>query len=87
MPFCFRVVADNPDQRIELKMFHSEFVQDLGQVRQERSAYLPVPASKTDQRKVMITYLKIKKDIKMLVDSEIGRLLNDPELAGLIISK
>jgi hypothetical protein len=35
----------------------------------------------------MITYLKIKKDIKMLVDSEIGRLLNDPELAGLIISK
>jgi hypothetical protein len=30
VPFCFRVVADNPDQRIELKMFHSEFVQDLG---------------------------------------------------------
>jgi len=23
------MVADNPDQRIELKMFHSEFVQDL----------------------------------------------------------
>lgn len=81
------MVADNPDQCIELKMFHSEFVQDLNLLKQERAVYLAVPTSKTDQQKIMITYLGIKRDIKMLVDSEIGSLLNNPELAELIISK
>lgn len=81
------MVADNPDQRIELKMFHAEFAQDLNLVKQERSAYRPVPESKTDQQEVMTVYMKIKKDIKIMVDYEIDRLLNDPELVGMVISK
>ncbi|MHB1922346.1 MAG: type IV secretory system conjugative DNA transfer family protein [Chitinophagaceae bacterium] len=43
-------VADNPDQRIELKMFYAEFVQDLNLLKQERAIYLVMPTSKTVQQ-------------------------------------
>ncbi|MBN8837206.1 MAG: YWFCY domain-containing protein [Sphingobacteriia bacterium] len=81
------MVADNPDQRIELKMFHAEFVQDLDLVKQERLAFKQVPKSKTDQQKIMANYLLIKREIKDIVENEIERMVNDPELAGMIISK
>ncbi len=39
--------------------------------------YLPIPVN---QQTIMATYLQIKKDIKDLVENEMERLLNDPEL-------
>jgi hypothetical protein len=81
------MVADNPDQRITLKMFHAELVQNNKALAKEQAAYLQVPASTVNQQTIMATYLQIKKDIKGLVDNEMERLMNDPELVGLVINK
>lgn len=81
------MVADNPNQRITLKMFHAKLVQNSKALIKEQASYLPVPASTVNQQTIMATYLQIKKDIKDLVENEMERLMNDPELVGLVINK
>jgi hypothetical protein len=81
------MVADNPDQRITLKMFHAELVQNSKALAKEQAGYLPVPTSTVNHQTIMATYLQIKKDIKDLVENEMERLMNDPELVGLVINR
>jgi hypothetical protein len=81
------MVADNPDQRIPLKMFHAEFMQEGPVPTKAQANYQPLPASSVDNKIIMATYLQIKKDIKDLVENEIERLMNDPELVSMVINK
>ncbi len=80
-------VADNPDNRIPQKMFHAEFVQDVQKLAKEQAGYRQLPLNNIDSNMITATYLQIKKDIKDLVEEEIERLMNDPEMMGLIIAK
>jgi len=40
------MVADNPDQKIKLKMFHSEIQNDHEAIAKEETAYKPIPVVK-----------------------------------------
>jgi len=82
------VVADNPDQPIELKAFHAKVVNDLQAIGREKKNFLPIPEiKKVDPGIIQRNFLQIKKDIEDLKISELDRIKNDPSLAGLIIIK
>jgi hypothetical protein len=82
------LVADNPDQKIELKTFCSEVVNDHSRLTEENSRYKDLPQLSTvQQHDVLNCYLQIKKDILYMVESELERMLDTPELSNLIIKK
>lgn len=69
------VVADDPDNKIELKTFHNAIQNDHEAIRLEELAYQPIPKIRDiDQEEVLMNYHQIKKDIKMLVESVLSAL-------------
>ncbi|MEO6522798.1 MAG: conjugal transfer protein MobC [Mucilaginibacter sp.] len=69
------IVADNPEQKISLKMFHSEIQNDHAAIAKEEAAYQPIPviAIVTDED-VLENYRKIKSDVQQLVTGELAKL-------------
>lgn len=82
------VVVDNPDQKIALKVFCAEVVNDhQSQVAAgTKSKELPT-FSIIEQNGVQQCYLEIKKDIIHIIRTELERMLDTPDLAELIIKK
>nr|WP_068889536.1 conjugal transfer protein MobC [Pedobacter panaciterrae] len=77
------MVADNPDQKIELKMFHAEIVNDHDAIAREEEGYQPIPKPrKVTAEEVQENYNKIKKDIKNLVEMEMLKLKEKQKLTG-----
>jgi hypothetical protein len=82
------MVADNPDQKIELKAFCSEIINDHQLLAREQNNYKELPAfSNVRANDIFDTYLQVKKDVVTIVQNEIERMLDTPELTGLIIKK
>jgi len=69
------IVADNPEQKISLKMFHCEIQNDHAAIKKEEENYQPIPqiANVTEQD-VQENYKRIKKDIQNLVAGELKKL-------------
>jgi hypothetical protein len=69
------MVADNPEQKITLKMFHSEIQNDHAAIAKEEANYKPIPViAKVTHEDVHENYLKIKKEIRLLIASELEKL-------------
>ena len=82
------VVADEPQTPIELKSFHAQILNDHSALKAEESAYEPIQLiNPIDDSFVKENYLQIKKDVSEIAFSEIERLLSDPELQHLVLSK
>jgi hypothetical protein len=82
------MVADNPDQKIELKTFHYQILNDHEAIKREQESYRKIPfIRKLENAMVQRKYLQIKQDIQDIIQSEMERLLNDPGLQHLIIRK
>jgi hypothetical protein len=82
------LVADNPDQKIQLKTFCAEIVNDHAALNRERTGYKEPPTfSKVEQRDVLKSYLQVKDDVSIIVRTEIERMMDTPELNALIIKK
>lgn len=86
-------ISDNFDERIEQKIFHAEIVVDNEKVSAETKAYQKIPQilsfvdeNGTDNMKQEIesNYRRIKSDIVHIVESEMERIKNDPNLQNLI---
>ena len=86
-------VSDNFDERIEQKIFHAEIVVDSAKVSAEMKAYHPIPiiaeftnedGSDNLKGTIEANYKRVKQEVLNLVDSEIERIKNDPNLKGLI---
>ena len=86
-------VSDNFDERIDQKIFHAEIVVDSAKVSVEMKAYQPIPiiaefqnAVGSDNLKETIeaNYKRTKQEVLTLVDSEIERIKNVPNLCQLI---
>lgn len=91
--FFVGAVSDNFEERIEQKIFHCEIVVDKGRVAEQTKGYQKIPeilsfvdALGEDRMKEEIeaNYLKVKKDIIKIVDSEMERIRTDPELQHLV---
>jgi len=69
------IVADNPEQKIALKMFHGELQNDHEAIKKEEANYKPIPiVRQVSAEDVRENYLKIKRDIRSLVASELKKL-------------
>src|SRR5690606_35580282 len=86
-------ISDNFDERIEQKIFHAEIVVHNEKVSAETTAYKKIPQilSFTDEHgndnmKQVIedNYRQVKTDVLQIVESEMGRIKNDPDLQHLI---
>ena len=65
------MVADNPDQPIELKMFHSRIQNDHDAIAKEEAAYKPIPkVAEVTEEDVIENYIRIKTEIDELIRSE-----------------
>lgn len=82
------MVADNPDQKIELKAFCAEIINDHEALSTEQAGYKDLPVfSNVTPKEVLESYLAVKKDVAMIVQTEIERMLDTPELTEMIIKK
>ena len=89
-------VSDNFDERIEQKIFHSEIVVDNDLVSAETKSYQKIPdilsfidAQGIDNMKQEIeaNYKQIKLDIVVIIETELDRIKNDPDLQHLVQNK
>lgn len=82
------MVADEPQNKIELKAFHCEIQNDHHALQKEEASYKEIEAvRKIDSIMIQRNYEQVKQDILEIIQSEIRRLLDDPALSHLIIKK
>ncbi|AIM37862.1 conjugal transfer protein TraG [Sphingobacterium sp. ML3W] len=86
-------VSDNFDERIEQKIFHAEIVVDNEKVASETKAYQMIPeilsfidrdGIDTMKQDIETNYRQIKKDIIQVIELELERIKNDPDLQHLV---
>ena len=86
-------VSDNFDERIEQKIFHCEIVVDNDKVKRETANYKKLPpiidfrdenGNDRMQEEIQENYNRIKQEVKQIVEDEITRIKNDPDLCHLI---
>ena len=82
------MMADNPDHKIELKAFCSEIINDHKALKKEEDNYKALPQiSSISTQMVAENYAQIKKDVADMIDKELERMLNTPEMELLIVKK
>ncbi|MBE7171485.1 MAG: YWFCY domain-containing protein [Williamsia sp.] len=82
------LVADDPNEKITLKTFHSEIINNHEALKKEQESYKEIPVIRLlDNMMVQHNYLQIKQDIQEIVQVEMERMLNDPQLKHLVIVK
>lgn len=68
------IVADNPDQKIKLKMFHAEIQNDHKAIAREEIAYKPIPViDNVSQMDVLENYQRIKREVSEVVSKHVKR--------------
>ncbi|HXJ99162.1 MAG TPA: hypothetical protein VNJ50_09960, partial [Gelidibacter sp.] len=86
-------VSDNFEERIEQKIFHAEIVVDNEKVAAETKVYQKIPQILSfideqgdDQMKQEIesNYKQVKMDIVQVIETEIERIKDDPDLQYLV---
>ena len=74
------MVADDPQEKIKLKMFHSEIINETDKLNAELNAFKPIPqVSSVTHQQVMDNYFQVKLDIKALIEQEVYRLKVEKE--------
>lgn len=69
-------VADNPEQKIALKMFHSEIQNDHIAIAREEKGYVDIPVvQKVSKEEVTENYQQIKRQVAELVSREMQLIL------------
>jgi hypothetical protein len=69
------IVADNPDCKIKLKVFHSEIQNDHESIAQEEKGYKPIPIiANVSEEDIQEAYKKIKEDIQDIFNCELALL-------------
>lgn len=74
------MVADDPNEKIKLKMFHSEILNDTDKLNAEMKGFKNIPkVSDVTHEQVMDNYFQVKLDIKALIEQEVYRLKMERE--------
>ncbi|HZY35940.1 MAG TPA: conjugal transfer protein MobC [Mucilaginibacter sp.] len=70
------MVADDPDNKIDLKLFHSEIQNDHEAIKKETDAYKSIPMARiVTEEDIMENYERIKMEVRELVEAELAPLL------------
>lgn len=74
------MVADDPKEKIKLKMFNSEILNDTDRLNKEMSRFKDIPVvAGFSQDQVMDNYYQVKLDIRKLIEKEVTLLLEEKE--------
>lgn len=69
------MVADNPDCKIALKVFHAQVVNDHDAIKVEKSGFKPIPEVRSvSAEDVRENYLRVKLDVQQLIDTEVEKI-------------
>jgi hypothetical protein len=69
------MVADNPDEKIKLKMFHSEIIKTGDKLNEEAKKFSEIPHIKlVSAQEVQDNYYQVKLEVKQLIEKEVSRL-------------
>ena len=86
-------VSDNFNERIEQKIFHSEIVVNNEKVASETKAYKKIPeiltfidkdGKENMKAEIEANYRQVKQDIVFIIENELERIKNDPDLQYLV---
>ena len=67
------MVADDPDEKIDLKVFHSEILNDHESIRNEEKSYHEIPPVRdVSPEEIQQNYLRIKEEVRMIVDEKLN---------------
>ena len=67
------MVSDDPDQKIGLKIFHSEILNDHEVIRNEEQQYENIPPVRSvSQEQIQQNYFRIKDEVKMIIEEKLG---------------
>jgi hypothetical protein len=82
------MVADDPDEKIELKTFHCNIINDHPGLKKEQDDYENIPEIRElNNEMLQKNYHQIKQDVQDIINSEMERLVNDPASSYLVIKK
>jgi hypothetical protein len=86
-------VTDNLGEKVEQKIFHAEILVDIKRVKADEKRYVKLPIitsfmdnTGVDRLDEMVdkNFTRIKNDVTNIVNSELDRIANDPNLSHLI---
>lgn len=70
------IVADNPEEKIKLKMFHCGIQNDHQAIAEEEGSYKQIPRPReVRQEEIAENYLLIKAEVEGLIREECGKIL------------
>jgi len=70
------IVADNPEEKIKLKMFHCEIQNNHQAIAEEMESYLPIPRPReVGYGDIVENYLMIKSEVEALLGEECAKIL------------
>ncbi len=82
------LVADDPNQKIELKAFHCQIQNNHAQLKKEERSYEEIPVIRMlNNTMVQKNYAQIKQEVTQLMQAEMDKILNDPALEYLLLRK
>ena len=82
------MVADNPDQVINLKSFHCKIINDHDTLKNESDGYIDIPEiNKVDNSIIQRNYQQIKHDVEDLIESQMQQIMSDPGKESMLVEK
>lgn len=83
------ITADNPDQPIDLKAYHSKIQNNPETLKEEKKSFRPLPGPENPITDTTIQnrFMQIKEDVRQMADLVMEELLNDPAREHMVITK
>lgn len=82
------LVADNPDQCIDLKAFYNRIMNNHQALAAEAAAYKPIPVVRQVNAAIIKkVFEQIKDDVREIIENEIANIKQDPARKHLLVDK
>jgi YWFCY protein/Type IV secretory system Conjugative DNA transfer len=82
------MVADNPDEVINLKTFHCKITNDHSVLENESKLYEEIPEIfMVDNAIIQRNYQQIKQEVQDIIETELEKILNDPARENMVVKK
>jgi hypothetical protein len=81
------MVADDPHEKIKLKMFNAEVINNTARLKDEVKRYKEIPVvSNVTHQQIMDNYFQIKLDVKKIISEEVRKLKEESEMENEEVS-
>jgi len=82
------MVADDPDQKIQLKTFHCKILTGSNDPKNKDDMDTPIPqVVRLKQDTVMENYIRIKEEVRQMIADVMDTIINDPSMQHKIVKK